>query len=114
MTTAVQAEIAADSMAGKDQRRKSGRVAFSRGIPARIFAIDGTWSRDCMMLDAGDAGAKLEFEVSIADLNLKEFLLQLSTTGVFRRCELAWVNGEQIGVHFLKPPAKPAGRPKRK
>ena len=99
-------------MVGKDQRRTSGRVAFSRGIPARIVAIDGAWSRDCVMLDAGDAGAKLEFEVSIADLNLKEFFLQLSTTGVFRRCELAWVNGEQIGVHFLK--SKPAGPAKRK
>jgi PilZ domain len=112
MTTGTQAQIAADSMAEKDQRRKSARVAFSRGIPARIVAIDGTWSRDCVMLDAGDAGAKLEFDVSIAELNLKEFFLQLSTSGVFRRCELAWVNGEQIGVHFLKD--KPAGRPKRR
>jgi PilZ domain len=98
---------------GKDQRRKSGRVAFSRGIPARIVAIDGTWSRDCVMLDAGDAGAKLEFKASIADLDLKEFLLQLSTAAVFRRCELAWINGQQIGVHFLKPAAKP-GRAKRR
>jgi hypothetical protein len=112
MTTAFQAEIVTDSMAEKDQRRKSGRVAFSRGIPARLVAIDGTWSRDCVMLDAGDAGAKLEFEVSIAELNLKEFFLQLSTTGVFRRCELAWVNGQQIGVHFLK--GKSPGRPKRR
>ena len=101
-------------MAGEDQRRKSARVAFSRGIPARIVGIDGTWWRDCVMLDAGDAGAKLEFEASIAELNLTEFLLQLSTTGVFRRCELAWVNGNQIGVHFLKPSGKPAGRAKRK
>jgi len=98
-------------MVGKDQRRKSGRVAFTRGIAARIVAIDGSWSRDCVMLDAGDAGAKLQFEGSIAELNLKEFFLQLSTSGVFRRCELAWVNGAQIGVHFLK--TKPAGRKRR-
>jgi len=95
---------------GKDQR-KSGRVAFTQGIPARIIAIDGTWSRDCLVLDAGDAGAKLEFKTSIADLALKEFFLQLSTTGVFRRCELAWVNGDQIGVHFVK--TRPAGRKRR-
>jgi hypothetical protein len=100
-------------MAGKDQR-KAGRVTFTGGRPARIVAIDGTWTRDCVMLDAGDSGAKLEFETSIAELNLKEFFLQLSTSGVFRRCELAWVNGEQIGVHFLKTPGKPAGRPKRR
>lgn len=97
---------------GKDQRRKSGRVAFSQGISGRIVAIDGTWSRDCVMLDAGDAGAKLEFEASIAGLDLKEFFLQLSTAAVFRRCELAWVNGQQIGVRFVK--TKPGGRPKRK
>jgi hypothetical protein len=92
---------------GKDQR-KTGRVTFRQGKPARIVAIDGTWSRDCVMLDAGDSGAKLEFEEPIAGLNLKEFFLQLSTTGVFRRCELAWINGEQIGVHFVK--TRPAAR----
>ena len=95
---------------GKDQR-KAGRVTFTQGRPARIIAIDGTWSRDCVMLDAGDAGAKLEFKASIAELNLKEFFLQLSSTGVFRRCELAWINGQQIGVHFVK--AKPGGRKRR-
>jgi hypothetical protein len=95
---------------GKDQR-KTGRVTFTQGMPARIIAIDGTWSRDCLVLDAGDAGAKLEFETSVAELNLKEFLLQLSTSGVFRRCELAWINGAQIGVHFLK--SKPSGRKRR-
>lgn len=95
---------------GKDQR-KTGRVSFTKGLPARIVAIDGTWSRDCLMLDAGDAGAKLEFKASIADLNLTEFFLQISSTGVFRRCELAWVNGDQIGVHFVK--TKPAGRKRR-
>lgn len=98
-------------MPGRDQRRKSSRVAFRQGLPARIVAIDGAWSRDCLVRDAGDAGAKLEFKTSIAELNLKEFLLQLSTSGVFRRCELAWINGNQIGVHFLK--VKPAGRKRR-
>jgi len=95
---------------GKDQR-KTARVTFTQGRPARIIAIDGTWSRDCLVLDAGDAGAKLEFKVAIADLDLKEFFLQLSTSGVFRRCELAWINGDQIGVHFVK--TKPAGRRRR-
>jgi hypothetical protein len=36
-------------------------------------------------------------------LHLKEFFLLLSSTGLaYRRCELAWVNGDQIGVNFLK------------
>jgi hypothetical protein len=37
-------------------------------------------------------------------LNLKEFFLLLSTMGnAYRRCQLAWVNGDQVGVYFLKP-----------
>lgn len=54
------------------------------------------------MLDASDAGARLSIKTSIQNLNLTEFFLVLSTTGsAFRKCELAWVNGEQIGVRFL-------------
>jgi hypothetical protein len=42
-------------------------------------------------------------EGSIQGLPLKEFFLLLSSTGLaYRRCELAWVNGEEIGVNFLK------------
>jgi hypothetical protein len=40
---------------------------------------------------------------SLNGLNLNEFFLLLSSTGLaYRRCELSWVNGEQIGVTFLK------------
>jgi hypothetical protein len=46
-------------------------------------------------------------ESSIEGINLKEFFLLLSSTGLaFRRCELAWVNGEEIGATFLKQGAK--------
>jgi len=50
-----------------------------------------------------ETGAKLTIEGSIEGLHLKEFFLLLSSTGLaYRRCELAWVNGDQIGVIFLK------------
>ena len=40
---------------------------------------------------------------SVEGLHLKEFFLLLSSTGLaYRRCELAWVNGDQIWVNFLK------------
>ena len=46
---------------------------------------------------------KLTVEGSVEGLHLKEFFLLLSSTGLaYRRCELAWVNGDQIGVNFLK------------
>jgi hypothetical protein len=54
------------------------------------------------MLDAADEGAKLKLEQSINGLNLNEFFLILSTSGSsFRRCELAWLNGDEMGVRFV-------------
>ena len=85
------------------ERRKGERVTFERGIPAHMMAIDGTWRRECTMEDVSETGAKLTIEGSVEGLHLKEFFLLLSSTGLaYRRCELAWVNGDQIGVNFLR------------
>lgn len=60
------------------------------------------------MLDAGQNGAKLQLESMRPLPNLKEFFLLLSATGAAaRRCELAWVNGHEIGVKFLGTVALP-------
>jgi hypothetical protein len=89
------------------ERRKGERVTFERGINAHMMGIDGTWRRSCVVEDISEIGAKLTVEGSIEGLNLKEFFLLLSSTGLaYRRCELAWVNGEQVGVNFLKPENK--------
>ena len=86
-----------------EQGKHRDRVNFSRGYDVCIMAIDGTWRRDCMMEDVSETGAKLTVEGSVEGLHLKEFFLLLSSTGLaYRRCELAWVNGDQIGVNFLK------------
>jgi hypothetical protein len=88
-------------------RRKGERVTFERGINAHMMGIDGTWRRECIVEDISEIGAKLSVEGSIEGLNLKEFFLLLSSTGLaYRRCELAWVNGDQVGVNFLKPENK--------
>ena len=90
-------------MAATAERRKGERVVFERGFPAQMMAIDGTWRRECVMEDVSETGAKLTVEGSIEGLHLKEFFLLLSSTGLaYRRCELAWVNGDQIGVNFLR------------
>ena len=79
------------------------RVKFDHEHHVQIMAIDGTWARPCLLNDASETGARLTLEGQIGGLNLKEFFLLLSSTGLaFRRCELAWVNGQQIGVRFLK------------
>lgn len=79
-------------------------MVFERGYPVNIMAIDGTWRRSCTMVDASDGGARLTIvDGSVQGLALNEFFLPLSSTGLaYRRCELAWVNGDQLGVTFLK------------
>jgi hypothetical protein len=85
------------------ERRTGERVIFERGFNAHMMGIDGTWRRECIMEDVSETGAKLTVEGSVEGLHLKEFFLLLSSTGLaYRRCELAWVNGDQIGVNFLK------------
>jgi PilZ domain-containing protein len=86
-----------------DQRRKVERVVFQRGFDAHMMAIDGTWRRACILKDVSEDGAKLIMASSIEGLPLKEFFLLLSSSGLaYRRCELVWVNGDQIGVAFIK------------
>ncbi len=85
------------------ERRSGERVTFERGFAAHMMGIDGTWRRNCIMEDVSETGAKLTVEGSVEGLNLKEFFLLLSSTGLaYRRCELSWVNGDQIGVSVLK------------
>ena len=79
------------------------RVTFSRGHGVCIMGIDGTWRRDCLLNAISDNDAILTVEGSITGLNLKEFFLLLSSTGLaYRRCELVRVNGTEIDVAFLK------------
>lgn len=83
------------------ERRAGQPVAFETGISAYLMGIDGTWRRDCKINLVSERGATLTVHGSIEGLNLKEFFLLLSATGLaYRRCELDWVNGEQIGVSF--------------
>jgi hypothetical protein len=90
-------------MATTAERRRGERIKFERGFPAHMMAIDGTWRRECTMEDVSETGAKLTVEGSVEGLHLKEFFLLLSSTGLaYRRCELAWVNGDQLGVSFLR------------
>ena len=85
------------------ERRKGDGVTFEPGIPAQMMGIDGTWRRDCIMENVSESSAKLTVDGPVEGLNLKEFFLLLTSTGLaYRRCELSWVNGEQIGVNFLK------------
>jgi hypothetical protein len=86
-----------------EDNKGTERVTFSRGYDVCIMAIDGTWRRDCQLNAISDADATLTVEGSIQGLNLKEFFLLLSSTGLaYRRCELVRVNGTEMDIQFLR------------
>ena len=90
--------------AGLDGTRKERRVVFERGFAANMMAIDGTWRRPCTVEDVSDSGAKLTVDGPVKGIALAEFFLVLSTMGTaYRRCHLVWVNGNQVGVQFIRP-----------
>src|ERR1700743_660461 len=89
-----------------EEKRGLDRVTFGRGYGVCIMGIDGTWRRDCVLQAISDNDAMLTVEGFIQCLNLKDFFLLLSSTGLaYRRCELVRVNGAEMDIQFLK--AKP-------
>jgi hypothetical protein len=99
-----------------EEKKMLDRVMFGRGYDVCIMGIDGTWRRDCLLNAISDNDAVLTVDGSIQGLNLKEFFLLLSSTGLaYRRCELVRVNGSEMDIQFLKAKArskkKAAGSP---
>jgi PilZ domain len=93
----------------KWENRKALRVKFEHKRPVNLMGVDGTWRRNSMLLDISETGARLEIEGSAEVLRAREFFLLLSSTGLaFRRCELIWIDGSQVGVRFVaeKDPKK--------
>src|ERR1700704_4922083 len=85
-----------------EDNKGPGRGTFSRGNRGCIMGIDGTWRRNCTLDAISDNDAVLTVEGSVQGLNLTEFFLLLSSTGLaYRRCELVRVNGAEIDVEFL-------------
>ena len=91
------------TIAMTEESKGPERVTFSRGYDVCIMGIDGTWRRDCMLNAISETDAILTVDGSIQGLNLKEFFLLLSSTGLaYRRCELVRVNGAEIDIQFLQ------------
>lgn len=99
--------------AARPQTSAAPRIEFETALEANIVAIDGTWRHPCRVLDVSGEGAKLDIEMPCPLDRAREFFLLLSSVGVvYRRCELAWVNGSEVGVRFLIAAARksPPGR----
>jgi hypothetical protein len=97
----------------RGQKRRAGRVRIEHGYPVNLMGVDGTWRRSCTLLDVSDTGARLEVEGSVNVLQAREFFLLLSSTGLaFRRCELIWINGAEVGVRFVAKDTKKKAKSK--
>ena len=74
-------------------------VRRSLGYRAKIVAPDGSWGRNCRVVDVSDGGARLVTEqpIELPD----EFILALSVRGAAtRRCHVVWKQDCEIGVEF--------------
>jgi PilZ domain-containing protein len=78
-------------------RRKFPRKPITH--KAKIVGNDGSWGRNCRVVDVSASGAKL---MTDQPLKLpKEFMLALSGHGgPLRKCHLVWSNDNEIGVAF--------------
>jgi hypothetical protein len=82
-------------------------VRIGHGYSAIVMGVDGTWRRSCTLLDVPDTGARLEVEGPVNVLQAREFFLPLSSTWLaFRRCELIWIDGADVGVRFVPKESK--------
>lgn len=82
--------------------RKAERVRLEHRHPVNLMGVDGTWRRQCILLDVSETGARLQVEGTVDVLKAKEFFLLLSSTGLaFRKCELVRVDGAEVGVKFI-------------
>jgi PilZ domain len=91
----------------RGEHRKAPRVQMEHSPTVNLMGVDGTWRRSCVIQDISDTGAKLEVEGPVNVLQAREFFLLLSSTGLaFRRCELVWIDGAQVGVRFVPKDVK--------
>ena len=83
-------------MSRRSRPARSSRPGAPTVTPPCAIPAPKIWNQ-------AESGARLQVADSIEGLNLKEFFLLLSSTGLaYRRCELVRVNGTEMDVSFLK------------
>jgi hypothetical protein len=96
-----------------EHRKGAAWVKFENPLDVRVMAIDGTWCRECQLIDMSETGAHIKMIGSA--VNETEFFLLLTKFGdpVFRMCIREWVNGTLMGVSFHRDfmGAKPLAQP---
>ena len=86
-------------------------VNFDQGVRVHITAMDGSWRRACIMSEVSQTGAKLSVNEGIDKLDLSEFMLLLTPTGIVsRRCELVSADGDELMIRFVAADRKKPAR----
>lgn len=81
------------------EKRRSQRQSLK--YPARIDIGDGSPPRSCLLTDVSVSGARVVVEG--ADELPDQFALLIAPEhGTLRRCKVAWRDGNQLGLQFLK------------
>jgi hypothetical protein len=87
-------------MLATDRRRGPARVRFDHPLDVRILAIDGTWCRDCQLIEVSENSAQISLNGSpVTD---DEMILLLTKFGcpVFRMCKRTSVDGALMNLAF--------------
>jgi hypothetical protein len=93
-------------MSTNERRKCASRVRFERPLAVRVMAIDGTWCRECLLIDVSESGARIELTSPAAELTEFFLLLTSFANPVFRRCTRQWVDGILMGVAFNRGPIR--------
>ena len=76
--------------------------------PAKLVALDGSWGRNCRVVDVSEGGAKLVTEHPVQLPS--DFFLAFSMRGkATRKCRVVWSADCEIGVEFEREPAEAEG-----
>ncbi|MDB5501541.1 MAG: hypothetical protein JWR89_1443 [Tardiphaga sp.] len=85
-----------------DRRKGAARVRFENPLDVRVMAIDGTWCRDCQLIEVSETGAQISvIGPPVIDA---EMILLLTRFGspVFRMCMRTSVDGALMEVLFQR------------
>ena len=83
-----------------DRRRGPARFRFEHPLEFRILAVDGTWCRDCQLIEVSESSAQISLNGSpVTDA---EMILLLTKFGcpVFRMCKRTSVDGGLMNLAF--------------
>ena len=83
-----------------DRRKGSARFRFEHPLDVRILAIDGTWCRDCQLIEVSESSAQIS--LSGSPVSDAEMILLLTKFGcpVFRMCKRTSVDGGLMNLAF--------------